>query len=116
MVEFLRDLRRRMPRPLRIAWDRGDVHDRSEAVRGFLAEPPSIRTERFPSYTPEAKPDEGEWQHTKHGRLANLTPEGTAEPRAAVEDELTRSGRSPKMLASLIRHAEVPIRLPKSFR
>ena len=59
MVEFLRELRRQMPWPLRIVWDRGNVHDRSKAVRAFLAEHPSIRTEQFPSYTPEANPDEG---------------------------------------------------------
>ena len=116
MVEFLRELRRQMPWPLRIVWDRGNVHDRSQAVRAFLAEHPSIRTEKFPSYTPEANPDEGVWQHTKHGRLANFTPEDTAELRSAVSGELARLQRSPKLLASFIRRAEVPIRLPKSFR
>lgn len=116
MVEFLRELRRQMPWPLRIAWDRGNVHDRSKAVRAFLAEHPSIRTERFPSYTPEANPDEGVWQHTKHGRLANFTPEGTSELRAAVTAELTRLQRSPKLLASFIRRARVPIRIPVPSR
>lgn len=77
MVEFLRELRRRMPWPLRIVCDRGNVHDESKAVRAFLAEHPSISTEQFPSYTPEANPDEGVWQHAKHGRLANFTPEDT---------------------------------------
>lgn len=116
MVEFLRELRRQMPWPLRIVWDRGNVHDRSKAVRAFLAEHPSIRTEKFPSYTPEANPDEGVWQHTKHGRLANFTPEDTTELRSAVSGELTRLQQSPKLLASFIRHAEVPIRLSESFR
>ncbi|WZO97516.1 transposase [Isosphaeraceae bacterium EP7] len=116
MVEFLRELRRQLPVPMRIVWDRGNVHDRSKAVRAFLAEHPSVKTERFPSYTPEANPDEGVWQDTKHGRLANFTPEDTAELRSAVSGELTRLQRSPKLLASFIRHAEVPIRLPKSFR
>lgn len=116
MVEFLRDLRRQLPCPMRIVWDRGNVHDRSRAVRAFLAKHPSIRTEQFPSYTPEANPDEGVWQHTKHGRLANFTPEGTAELRAAVTAELTRLRRSPKLLASFLRHAGIPIRLPHSSR
>lgn len=116
MVEFLRELRRRMPWPLRIVWDRGNVHDKSRAVRAFLAEHPSISTEQFPSYTPEANPDEGVWQHAKHGRLANFTPEDTAELRSAVTGELQRLQRSPKLLASFIRRAEIPISLPKSFR
>ena len=116
MVEFPRELRRQMPWPLRIVWDRGNVHDKSKAVRAFLAEHPSIQTEKFPSYTPEANPDEGVWRHAKHGRLANFTPEDTAESRSAVAGELRRLQRSPKLLASFIRHARVPIRLPSSFR
>ena len=67
-----------------ILWDRGNIHDRSKAVRAYLAEHPAIVTEKFPGYAPEANPDEGVWQHTKHGRLANFTPEDTAELRAAV--------------------------------
>jgi transposase len=116
MVGFLRELHRQMPWPLRIVRDRGNVHDRSKAVRAFLAEHPSIRTEKFPGYTPEANPDEGVWEHTKHGRLANFTPEDTAELRSAVEGELRRLGRSPRLLASFIRHAGIPIRLQKSSR
>jgi transposase len=116
MVEFLRDLRRQLPCPMRIVWDRGNVHDRCKAVRAFLAEHPSIRTEQFPPYTPEANPDEGVWQHTKHGRLANFTPGGTAELREAVTAELTRLRRSPKLLAAFLRHAKIPIRLPHSSR
>jgi transposase len=116
VVDFLRELRRQLPVPLRIVWDRGNVHDRSKAVRAFLAEHPSIHTEVFPSYTPEANPDEGVWQHAKHGRLANFTPEDTAALRSAVEGELVRLQRSPKLLASFIRHAKIPIRLPRSSR
>ncbi len=116
MVEFLRELRRQLPVPMRIVWDRGNVHDKSKAVRAFLAEHPSISTEKFPSYTPEANPDEGVWQHTKHGRLANFTPEGTEQLRTEVTRELTRLQRSPKLLASFIRHAKIPIRLSSSFR
>jgi transposase len=116
MVEFLRELRRQVPSPMRIARGRGDVHDRSKAVRAFLAEHPSIRAEKFPGDTPEANPDEGEWQHTKRGRLANFVPGDTTELRSAVEEELRRLGRSPRLLASFIRHAGIPIRLPKSSR
>jgi transposase len=61
MVEFLRELHRQLPVPLTIIWDRGNVHDRSKAVRAFLAEHPSIETEPLPSDTPEANPDEGVW-------------------------------------------------------
>jgi transposase len=94
-----------------ILWDRGNVHDRSKAVRAYLAEHPAIETEPFPSYTPEANPDEGVWGYTKYGRLANFAPEDTAELRAALVAELGRLHRRPKLLASFIRHARIPIRL-----
>lgn len=110
-VEFLRELRRQLPVPMTVLWDRGNVHDRSKAVRAFLAEHPAIETERFPSYTPEANPDEGVWGYTKYGRLANFAPEDTAELRAALVAELERLHRRPKLLASFIRHAVVPIQL-----
>jgi transposase len=110
-VEFLRELRRRLPVPMTILWDRGNVHDRSKAVRAYLAEHPAIETEPFPSYTPEANPDEGAWGYTKYGRLANFAPEDTAELRSALVGELERLDRRPKLLASFIRNAAVPIRL-----
>jgi transposase len=110
-VEFLRELRRRLPVPMTVLWDKGNVHDRSKVVRAYLAEHPSIETEPFPSYTPEANPDEGVWGHTKHGRLADFAPEDTAELRAVLVEELERLDRRPDLLASFIRHADIPIRL-----
>src|SRR4051812_40663955 len=110
-VEFLRELRRQLPVPMTILWDRGNVHDRSKAVRAYLAEHPAIETEPFPSYTPEANPDEGMWGYTKHGRLANFAPEDTDELRAALVAKLERLHRRPRLLASFIRYAGIPIRL-----
>jgi transposase len=110
-VAFLRELRRQLPVPMTILRDRGNVHDRSKAVRAYLAEHPAIETEPFPSYTPEANPDEGVWGYTKYGRLANFAPEDTAELRAALVAELGRLHRRPKLLASFLRHAGIPIRL-----
>jgi transposase len=110
-VAFLRELRRQLPVPMTILWDPGNVHDRSKAVRAYLADHPAIETEPFPSYAPEANPDENVWGHAKHGRLANFTPEDTAELRAVLVKELVRLHRRPKLLASFIRHAAIPIRL-----
>jgi transposase len=94
-----------------ILWDKGHVHDRAKVVRAYLARHPEIVTEPFPSYAPETNPDEGVWGHTKHGRLANFTPEGAAELRAVLIEEFERLHRRPELLAAFIRHAEVPIRL-----
>jgi hypothetical protein len=51
------------------------------------------------------------WQHTKHGRLANFTPEDTTELRSALSGELSRIGQKPELLAAFIRHAGVRVRL-----
>lgn len=110
-VEFLRELRRQLPAPMTVLWNWGDVHDRSKAVRAYLAERPSIETEPFPANTPEAKPDEGVWGYTKYGRLANFAPEDTDGSRAAVVAELERLRRRPRPPASFVRHAGVPISL-----
>lgn len=110
-VDFLRELRRQLPVPMTVFGDRGNVHDRSKAVRAYLDEHPAIETVPLPGYTPEANPDEGVWGYTKYGRLANFAPEDTGELRAALVGELGRLHRRPRLLASFIRHAAIPIRL-----
>jgi hypothetical protein len=115
-VEFLKQLRRHIPGPMTILWDRGNVHDRSKVVRAYPAGRPEIVTEKFPGYAPETNPDEMVWQHTKHARLSDFTPEDVAELRATVVAELERLHGNPELLASFIRHAKVPIRLRVSSR
>jgi hypothetical protein len=110
-VAFLRQLRRHIPGPMTILWDRVNVHDRSKVVRSYLAEHPAIVTEPLPRSAPETNPDEGVWEHAKHGRLANFTPEDTAELRSVLIEEFERLHRRPELLAAFIRHAKVPIRL-----
>jgi len=110
-VAFLKQLKRHIPGPMTILWDRGNIHDRSRVVRAYLARHPEIVTEKFPGYAPEANPDEMVWQHTKHGRLSNFTPEDTAELRAKLIEEFGRIRAEPELLAAFIRHAKVPVRL-----
>lgn len=110
-VAFLRRLRRHIPGPMTILWDRGNIHDRSKVVRAYLAEHPEIVTEKLPGYAPETNPDESVWQHTKHGRLANFAPEDTAELRTVLVEEFGRLQGRPDLLAAFIRHVKVPVRL-----
>lgn len=110
-VAFLKQLRRHIPGPLTVLWDRSNIHDRSKVVRAYLAEHPEIRTEKLPGYAPETNPDELVWQHTKHGRLANFAPEDTTELRSELGGELRRLQRRPKLLSAFLRHARVPVRL-----
>ena len=110
-VAFLKQLRRHIPGPMTILWDRGNVHDRSKVVRAYLAGHPKIVTEKLPGYAPETNPDESVWEHTKHGRLANFTPEDTVELRSVLIHEFERLHRKPELLSAFIRHAGVRVRL-----
>ena len=110
VVEFLRHLLRHIRRPITIVWDRSNTHDRSKAVRVWLAKHPEIRTERFPGYAPELNPDEQVWTHIKHGRLANFVPADSGHLRRRVRCELARLKRHPELLASFVCHA-LPLRL-----
>jgi transposase len=110
-VAFLKQMKRQVPGPMTILWDRANIHDRSKVVRAYLAEHPEIVTEKLPSYAPETNPDEMVWEHTKHGRLANFTPEDTAELRSVLIEEFRRLHRKPELLAAFIRHAGVRVRL-----
>jgi transposase len=110
-VDFLRQLRRHIPGPMTVLWDRGNIHDRSKVVRAYLAGHPEVETEKLPGYAPETNPDEMVWQHTKHGRLANFTPEDTVELRSVLIEEFGRLHRRPELLSAFIRHAGVRVRL-----
>jgi transposase len=110
-VAFLKQLRRHIPGPMTVLWDRSNIHDRSKVVRAYLAEHPEVRTEKLPGYAPETNPDEMVWEHTKHGRLSNFTPEDTAELRSALIGEFSRLHRKPELLSAFIRHAGVRVRL-----
>jgi transposase len=110
-VAFLRRLRRHLPGPMTVLWDRANIHDRSKVVRAYLAERPEIVTEPLPGYAPETNPDEMVWEHTKHGRLANFAPEDTSELRSVLIEEFGRIHRKPALLSAFLRHAGVRVRL-----
>jgi transposase len=110
-VAFLAQLRERLGGPMTILWDQSKIHERSGAVKAYLAEHPEIETEDFPGYAPELNPDEGVWGWTKYHRLPNYAPEGTEELRFRLWDVLSALRRRPDLLASFIRHAGIPLRL-----
>jgi transposase len=111
VVDFLRGLKRYLPRPLTVIWDRGNVHDRSKVVRRHLAKHPEIVTEQFPGYAPELNPDEQVWRQTKHGRLANFAPHDIHALRRRLHYELRRLRKLPKLLAAFIRFSKLPLKL-----
>jgi hypothetical protein len=58
IVAFLKQLKRHLPGPLTILWDRSQIHDRSKVVRADLGKHPEVVTETLPGYAPETNPDE----------------------------------------------------------
>jgi transposase len=107
VVAFLADLHRRLG-SVTVVWDRGAIHDKSAAVRAWLAEHLGVVTEKFPGYAPDLNPDEGVWGWTKYGRLANLAANDTGELWDNVIEELVTAKHRPELLRGFIRHTELP--------
>jgi transposase len=110
-VAFLAQLRGQIRGPMTLLWDRSKIHERSGAVRTYLAKHPEIVTEDFPGSAPEADPDEGVWGWTKDHRLPNSAPESTHELRSRLWEEFSTLSQRPALLTSFIRHAGIPLRL-----
>lgn len=111
IVAYLRHLRAHLGRALTILWDGSRVHDRSKAVKTFLAEHPEIVTERLPAYAPEINPDELVWAWTKYGRLGNLAAQHTDWLRDYISTELNYVKDHPELMASFIEKTNLPLRL-----
>lgn len=110
-VAFLAQLRGEIRGPMTILWDQSKIHKRSGVVKAYLAKHSEIVTEDFPGYAPDANPDEGVWGYAKYHRLPNYAPEDTKELRSRLWSELSSLRRRPDLLASFIRHAEIPLRV-----
>jgi transposase len=111
VVDYLRQLKAQLRGPLTVVWDRSRIHDRSRAVRAYLAKHPEIVTEPFPGYTPDLNPDEGVWGWSKYGRLANLAAWDTDWLRDYIIDALLYVKEHPDLLASFIAHTNLPLQL-----
>jgi transposase len=109
VVDFLRDLKQTLRKPLTLLWDRSSVHMKSKAARAFLAQHPEIVAEDLPAYAPELNPDELVWSWSKYGRLANLAANDTDELAERVVEELAYLKAHPHLLASFIEKTELPL-------
>jgi transposase len=111
IVAFLRELRRELPGPMTVIWDRHNIHSRSKLVQAYLAAHPEVVLEDFPGYCPHLNPDEMAWSWLKYGRLANLAAEDTRELREHLLAELKEASCDPELLAGFFNHAGFPLRL-----
>lgn len=109
VVEFLRDLRRQLRGPFTVVWDRHKIHNKSRAVRAFLAAHPEVVAEDLPAYCPQLNPDEWVWGWAKYGRLANLAAWDADDLLNHVLEELADLKFRPDLLNSFIRDADLSL-------
>jgi transposase len=109
VVGYLRELKRKLRRPLTVLWDGSQVHSKSRLVRAFLAKHPEIVVEDLPAYAPELNPDELVWSWSKYGRLANLAAQDTDELAEHVIAELMFLQQHPHLLASFLEKTKLPL-------
>jgi transposase len=111
IVAFLRQLRRELPGPLTVVWDRHNIHSRSRLVKAWLAGEPEVVLEDLPGYAPALNPDEMVWAWLKYGRLANLSARDVAELRDHLATELDWAAFDGELLAGFFNHADLRVRL-----
>ena len=115
VVAFLQQLHRQIGRPLIVVLDRFNVH--RKAMR-LLKEQGNrwVRVEWLPAYAPDLNPVEAMWSCTKHGDLANYTPDNLYELGAAVGDSLLRQYADPRIKRSYFHTAKLDLEQAHSRR
>jgi len=111
IVAFLSELRRELPGPLTVIWDRHNIHSRSRRVQEWLARQEGVVLEDLPGYAPALNPDEMVWAWLKYGRLANLTPKEVRELRDHLLTELEWAAFDRELLAGFFNHAHLGVHL-----
>jgi transposase len=107
IVDFLEQLRRRLPNGFTVLWDGSRIHRKAKLVDAYLWRHPKIVSERLPAYAPELNPDELVWNWTKYGRLPNLAAKNTDTLRDHVIDELVHLQQHPELLKSFVRKTKL---------
>jgi transposase len=111
VVAYLCQLRRELPGPWTVVWDRNNIHSKSQLVKAWLAGKPEVVLEDFPAYAPGVNPDEMVWGWVKYGRLCNLTPQNVTALRDALVTELDWAAFDGELLAGFFNNARLGVRL-----
>jgi transposase-like protein len=106
VVDFVKQLRRHLRRPLVICWDRWSVH-RSAARKLAVARVRNIEIEWLPAYALELNPVEPRWSHTKFGTLANFVPDNTRHLKRSVRAALKNQSHSHRLKKSFFKTAQL---------
>jgi transposase len=108
VVEFVKQLRSQIRRPLIIIWDRWSVH-RAAAQQLRALGVKSLDFEWLPAYAPELNPVEARWCHTKFSDLANYVPHDTPELKIAVRRSLSKQANNTQLKRSFFKSAKLKL-------
>jgi transposase len=99
VVAFLEHLRREVPGPLLLLWDRAPIH-RTHLVTAFLAHSAAERIQiaRLPAYAPELNPGEGLWAYLKGVELCHVCGCNLPHLRKELHAAVKRVRRKPRMI------------------
>ena len=107
-IEFLRQLRRDLRRPILLVCDRLNVH--RSAVRQLQDEGVDWLTVAWlPPYAPDLNPVEAVWNHTKYTDLPNYVPDDTSQLCDRVAESLNDQYFNPTLLQSFFRRAKLSL-------
>jgi len=106
VVEFLKELKRKIGGKLLLIWDGAPIH-RGEAIKKYLGEGATkfLHLERLPGYAPELNPDEGIWQYLKRVELANTISKTLAELSLRLGEAVRRVRRKRFVVKACIAQA-----------
>ncbi len=108
VVHFLKYLLAQVYGPIVLLWDRHPIHQR-KVVQTFLAGPPRLMMEWFPTAAPELNPMELVWTQISE-YTASTAPHNKAELQDYVMAGLARTRRSQKRLWACIFGSDLPWR------
>jgi transposase len=111
IVAFLAELRRELPGPWTVVWDRHNIHSKARLVKQWLLGQRDVVLEDLPGYAPELNPDEMVWAWLKYGRLCNLAPKDVSHLRDHLVRELEWAAFDKELLAGFINHAHLGVSL-----
>jgi hypothetical protein len=104
VIAALRYFRRRLGRPLLIAWDHLSAHTSRETADFLAAHPADFQIQWLPGYAPEVNPDEQCNRWVKHD-MENALPDSVDELRRTVRGRFARLRHRPTVLRGFFRHA-----------
>jgi hypothetical protein len=86
-AQFLRGLLRRVPAPLVLVHDQGNMH-KGDPLRALCDDFPCLDLNALPAYAPDLNPAEHLWNFEKDKELANFVPHDVKELDRTVCDRL----------------------------